>query len=88
MILNKHQQDKIVTAIKSKITFTTCLVCKSETGFEAGDILELRQYNEGLRLDGALIIPVVTCMCKNCGHTQYFSAIKLGIVHPNGKLAI
>lgn len=88
MILSKSQQDKIVAAVKNKITFTSCLACKSEAGFEAGDILELRQYNEGLRLDGALIIPVISCMCKHCGHTQLFSAIRLGVVHPNGKLAV
>lgn len=64
-----------------------CPICQEVTKKEITGIMELRDYHEGDFIVGGGVTPVVTVVCSQCGITQFFNAIKLGIVDKStGKL--
>jgi|LakMenEpi03Aug12_release.lakeMendotaPanAssembly.Ray.scaffolds.fasta_scaffold4292745_1 hypothetical protein len=88
MLLTETQSKKVIAAINNKIKWDNCSVCKHPPHYQSGTFLELREYNEGVKIDGAPITPLIPVYCKHCGHTQLFSAIMLGLVDGNGKVLI
>lgn len=60
-----------------------CPICISSTVWGIGDIVEVRDFNEGNHCPGAAITPLVQINCQNCGHVVLFNAIVLGVVDRN-----
>jgi hypothetical protein len=84
MQLNEAQQQLIVRQLdKFWKGYRKCPACQNVTKWEIGGILELRNYNEGNVILGGAVTPVLTLVCSTCGGTQFFNAVKLGLVDRN-----
>jgi hypothetical protein len=81
--LNKSQQklisERITSVWKGK---RDCPICIESTVWWIGNIVEVREYNEGNRCSGAAITPLVQVQCDKCSHVVLFNAISLGVVDP------
>jgi translation initiation factor 2 beta subunit (eIF-2beta)/eIF-5 len=88
MQLSEAQKQLIIGQIqKVWKTNIKCPICQKIAKREIAGIMELRDYHEGNFIVGGGVTPVVTVVCSECGSTQLFNAIKLGIVDKStGKL--
>jgi predicted nucleic-acid-binding Zn-ribbon protein len=61
-----------------------CLLCGGQMVWDL-TIFELREYNKGSLVIGGkdnTIVPLIIAICQNCGHVEFFNAIKLGLIDP------
>ena len=83
MKLNDSQRklilEKVMSVWKGK---RNCPICIESTVWWIGNIVEVREYNEGNRCSGAAITPLVQVQCDKCSHVVLFNAISLGVVDP------
>lgn len=81
MTLNESQRklikDRVLAVWKGK---RECMICINPTVWNIGDVVEVREFNEGNHCPGAPIFPLVQIQCKTCGHVVMFNAIALGVV--------
>lgn len=81
MKLTEQQQTKALDALNTYLPLT-CPACKNQN-FQLNDsIFEIREFNGGnIVLGGqSTIFPVIALTCKNCGHTNLFNAVVLGLI--------
>ena len=63
-----------------------CTVCGGQTWQSNDKVFELRESRGGDVMMGGPVYPVMTLVCKRCGHVLLFDAITVGIVkHAEGK---
>jgi hypothetical protein len=61
-----------------------CQVCTSTMSWGiVRDLVELRGYYEGIRMEGGPSWPMVAVMCEHCGHTVLINAVRLGLIDPD-----
>ncbi len=60
-----------------------CPICITPTKWGIGNLVEVREFNEGNHCPGAAITPLIQVKCNNCGYTVLFNAIALGVVDPD-----
>lgn len=81
MKLNESQRKLIIEKVRSAWNGKReCPICINSTVWAIGDIVEVRDYNEGIHCPGAAITPLVQVQCEKCGHVVLFNAIALGVV--------
>lgn len=57
-----------------------CPICHHNNWFVNDSLVQLTEFHRvGLVLGGP-VIPMVVVSCNNCGHTLFFSALKLGVI--------
>lgn len=59
-----------------------CPACTQPGPWAIGTVCELREFNQGSLVVGGPVTPLVSVSCSNCGATQLFNAIRLGVVDP------
>ena len=82
----KVDKTDLQKALQSKYTEgpRECLLCRGQIVWDV-TIFELREFNRGSLLIGgkdSSLIPLITATCQNCGHIEFFNAIKLGLIDP------
>ena len=81
MTLNDSQRKLIIEKMKSVWKGKRdCPICIESTVWCIGNLVEVRDYNEGNHCPGAAITPLVQVQCEKCGHVVLFNAIALGVV--------
>ncbi|MFH1443850.1 MAG: hypothetical protein ABIG34_00475 [Candidatus Peregrinibacteria bacterium] len=83
MKLNDDQQKKLVEKLnKVWVPPKTCPVCGQNEWDLSGVVFELREFHGGGMVIGgkSSLTPVVHATCKNCSHTLFFNALKLGLI--------
>lgn len=65
-----------------------CPICKTGNIFLNDKLFELREFEGGNLIigGGSSLVPLIIATCQNCGHTQFFNAITLGIVSNESNL--
>ncbi|MBI5077718.1 hypothetical protein HZB94_05075 [Candidatus Falkowbacteria bacterium] len=83
MKLNDEQQKKLIEKLNEvwqqpKI----CSVCGHNQWDVSDRIFELREFHGGGMVIGgqSSITPIVHATCKNCSHTLFFNALKIGLI--------
>lgn len=81
MKLNDSQRKLIIEKVRSAWNGKReCPICINSTVWAIGNLVEVRDYNEGNHCPGAAITPLVQVQCEKCGHVVLFNAIALGVV--------
>jgi hypothetical protein len=87
MNLSQEQQEKIRQAVREKWGEPPppCSMCGSRSWEIAGQIFELREFQQGALVAGGAqtLYPVVPILCGNCGNTIFLNAIKAGLLSHN-----
>lgn len=81
MKLDGNQQKQVIDALNLHLLVQGCSVCK-HSDWEVNDtVFEMREFFGGNMVIGpSSIVPVIYVMCKNCGNSLLFNALRLGIV--------
>ena len=84
MTLNDSQRKLIIERVTSVWKGKRdCPICTSSAVRSIGNIVGVREFNEGNNCPGAAITPLLQVLCTTCGHTVLFNAIALGVVDPH-----
>lgn len=84
MTLNDSQRKLIIERLTSVWKGKRdCPICTAPVVWRIGNLVEVREYNEGNHCPGAAITPLLQVQCDKCGHVVLFNAIALGVVDPD-----
>ncbi|MFQ5794803.1 MAG: hypothetical protein ACE5JP_07125 [Candidatus Bipolaricaulia bacterium] len=85
MELNKEQIQQLAKHLNEKWPSPrNCYVCNDTQWEISNKVFEIREFFGGALTAGP-VIPIIVLVCKNCGHTVFFSAMRLGVVKPEEK---
>lgn len=76
---------RISKVLRERGCLKACPACGSNQFELTSGPVEMREFNEGIRIDGAPITPLVLIICSACAHAQFFHAMRLGIIGANGR---
>ncbi len=85
----KLTQEQISTVLAKlneyKSSRKPCSICGNGNWILNDVMFEMKEFTNGKFILGAemSLMPLVAVSCANCGHTQFLSAIKLGIISPS-----
>jgi predicted nucleic-acid-binding Zn-ribbon protein len=57
-----------------------CPICNNTQWSASESLAELRQFDKGNLVVGGKVYPLLVLICKTCGYTLLFNAIKTGLV--------
>jgi hypothetical protein len=85
--MNSEQHARLTEIVSTKIGGKfKCPICPDTThSLLVGVPVEMREFNEGLSLGGATIVPFVPLTCSGCSYSILLSAMTLGILDSRGK---
>jgi predicted nucleic-acid-binding Zn-ribbon protein len=86
MILNQDQTNKLIAIFDKKWPEPkVCPICKHDDWVIAQRVYEMREFHEGAFDTSGSIIPFIVVSCTNCGKTNFFNAIIMGIIKSQDK---
>jgi len=83
MKLSESQREQVQSKLQELVgKAPKCSVCDLSQWVVSDTVFELREFQGGsLMLGGdAIILPVISMTCSNCGNTIFFNAITLGVL--------
>lgn len=63
-----------------------CPMCRTTSGWELGAPANILLRDDLQNFPMAQVLPAVTLVCAKCGYLVFLSAIKIGLIGPDGRL--